>query len=76
MSFKKIITFWKRQQNLTLQASIIDLSQEDKLLHNLNYPSNYMQEIKKPTLEENREILFIHPKGDDLNSLMMERMQT
>lgn len=42
MSFKKNITFWKRQQKLTLQASIIDLSQEDKLLHNLNYSSNYM----------------------------------
>jgi hypothetical protein len=38
-------TFWKRQQNLTLQASIIDLSQEDKLLQNLNYASNSLSTL-------------------------------
>jgi hypothetical protein len=35
-----------------------------------------MYEIIKPTFFLNREILFIHPKGDHLNSLTMEIMQT
>lgn len=80
MSFEKIITFWKRQQNLTLQASLIDLSQENKLLHNLNGASNSLSTLyvgnKQAYVNESREILFIHPKGDHLNSLMVERMQT
>jgi len=45
MNFKTYITFWKRQKNLTLHAPIIDLSQEDKLLHNLNYSLNSLSTL-------------------------------
>jgi hypothetical protein len=80
MSFKKYITSWKREQNLTLQTSIIDLSQEDNLLHNLNCASNSLSTLyvgnKHAYLKRKWGIFFIHPKGDHLNSLTMERMQT
>lgn len=78
--FQKNYYFLEKATKFDLTSSIIDLLQEDNFLRNLNYSKNSLSTlyvgINKPTLKENGEILFIHPKGDDLNSLTTERMQT
>jgi hypothetical protein len=46
-----------------------------QIMHQIPF-LHYMYKIIKPTFFLNREILFIHPKGDHFNSLTMEIMQT
>ncbi len=70
----------EKARKFDLTSSIIDLSQKDKLLHNLNYSSKSLSTLyvgnKQAYLKRKWGNFVYPPKGDDLNSLMMERMQT